>query len=287
MTQTEQPQMTMAERLAAITESLLPAEYFAADRIADAAQHQLAGMTPPPPPAPELDPFVCGEISDTWIDQTIERETRQTLLDKKHHVLGGLARDARTRATSIRDAQKPRILRAYNGELQALMAEVEQVSDQLGAADTAAAAITNDVGHAWKRLTELADDYAQLRRAQRALTPTQTVFDSAAAWGEPHASDLYLKNLDALWPHWRTGQGEDHVIHVNGDQDRCEPWPQDQTEIMLWLVRSDAQPWIPTEQQLEQLQQDRIARDNPMPKVIPGRRDLLNNLNTDMEDSNA
>lgn len=56
-------------------------------------------------------------------------------------------------------------------------------------------------------------------------------------------------------------------------RERYEPWPSDPVQLMLWLVRSPADPWVPTPAQLEKLRTERTARANPMPKVIPSRPD--------------
>jgi hypothetical protein len=89
-------------------------------------------------------------------------------------------------------------------------------------------AVSGVAGPQWKQLRDLADDYAKLHRAQHNLMPAEVVYNAKALFGDEHASDLYLKNLDDLWPNWRNpGQGKDYVIHINGEEHRYEPWPVD------------------------------------------------------------
>lgn len=269
---------TMEQRLEAIEKDALGPEYLTAQRIATEAQMLVATMKPPPPPS-EPHPLASGEITEDWINQTIDIEATQLRLEKRRGVLLTLSNAARGQVQTLRANAHSRILKGYSDELETLLADVEEISDELGDVDTAAKAIANDAGPQWKRLTELADDYAELRNAQHAQTTHDVLFAATPDHSdEPHASDLYLRNLDQIWPLWRNAGRDDRVMTLdpNAQEQRRQPWPADRTETMLWLVRSAAQPWIPTEHQLEQLQQDRIARANPMPKVIPGRPDLSN-----------
>lgn len=263
----------MRQRIDAITDKVLPAEYFTAQRIANQAEQKIATMTAPPQP-PGLDPFQTGELTDDWLDAEVDSDTDRTRWDEKRKRLLALMRDAQGRAGSIRHSCTDQILSAYHAELVVLLAEVRELSHQLGDADTAEKAIAADAGPQWKRLVQLAADYDDLRAAQHNITPTGVTFAAKAAFGEAHASDLYLNNLDDIWPNWRTpGQGKDHIIHINGAEHRHEPWPRDRVQLLLWLVRSQAQPWIPTQRQLQRHTEQRIDRANPNPKVIAHRPD--------------
>jgi hypothetical protein len=265
----------MRSRIDEITQTCLPPEYFVAERVRRQAQQLSATMSPPPAVA-AADPFDAGEVSEDWIEQTIQRESDHALCERRRAVLLTLLNSARARGKSLHQNAVPRILRALDNELQNLLRDAELISDQLGDADTAQKAIASDAGPLWKRLTELSDDYAELRRVQHNLMPPEVVFNAKAAFGEDHASDLYLKNLDTVMgTNWRNpAQTNDRVIHIDGSEHRYEPWPLDLTELLLWLVRSEAQAWIPTENQLQRLREDRIARANPMPTVVQGRPDL-------------
>lgn len=82
-----------------------------------------------------------------------------------------------------------------------------------------------------------ADRYAAIRDAQWRVM---------ALAGKPSA-DAYdefgqLRNLRALWP-----QRKATAETIRGKA----PWPEDSLERMVWLVNSDAQPWLPTAQEAE------------------------------------
>ncbi|OBG72060.1 hypothetical protein A5700_00800 [Mycobacterium sp. E1214] len=259
----------MSERITAITEDSLPPEYFTAQRVADETKRKLNELAAPSDvSAPH--PLDTGEITDEWINDTAELETRRRQWERRRGVLLTLANDARGRAQSLRDAQKSNILAAYNDELNRLLDRAHELSGELRGVDTAHEAIANDRGPQWKALTQLTEDYHELRVAQHALMSHDVVFSAKAKAGEDHASDLYLKNLDDIWPGWRTAQSDDSMQYPNGGRPstRREPWPDEPAALMLWLVRSKAEPWIPSEADLERLRQRRIAKANPIPKLI-------------------
>lgn len=187
------PTLTMRQRLDAIAEAAIPPEYFVAQRIASEAKELLKHLAPPAAELPH--PLDSGEIRDEWIDETAELETRRQQMERRRGVLLTLLRDARMRAQHLRASQTQNVLAALNDELKALLAQVEQISNELGDVETAQDAIAHDAGPQWKRLTELADDYAELRQAQLGLMSSDDIFDTTPADGEDHASDLFLKNL--------------------------------------------------------------------------------------------
>lgn len=273
--------VTMGERLNAITENLLPPDYSIVARAVNAAQRLMSEMKPPPPPA-DAHPFTTGEIAESWINGTVDLEANAQRLEKRRGVLLTLVRDGRNQLQSMRASTHRHVLHAFNAELEALLDEVRKVSDELGDIDTATKAITNDLGAQWKRLAELADEYDELRNRQRQLMDSDVIRAATPEQpGDPHASDLCLSNLDAIWPEWRRGGPDGRTVDLGTHSGlRHEPWPADPVEFLIWLVRSKAQPWVPDEAQLERLRQDRIARANPLPKGSPGRPDKPRTLNT-------
>lgn len=259
----------MQARLETIEAEELGAECFEAERIEIAAR-QLAGQLQPAGSPSAAHPLESGEISEDWINQTIDIEANQIRLDKRRGVLLTLANTAGSKSRQIRSAAQPRILAAYQRELNRLLDDVRAVSNELGDIDTAAKAIAADAGPLWKQLAELADEYGDLRSAQLGRMPSQTKFETSPEFpGEPHASDLYLRNLDRIWPEWRRGGSDNQRVDLSRTTtaSRAEPWPADPSELMLWLVRSNAQPWIPTDADLSKMRQERHARANPTPNI--------------------
>jgi hypothetical protein len=153
---------------------------------------------------------------------------------------------------------------------------VAESAADLDGASTAEQAIAKDRAPAWKRLTELAGDYSTLRVAQRALMSGRTdlvTSSRSSNGGEDTASDLVLQNLDDLWPSWRNPGQTERVINVSGEPHRYEPWPAEPAQLLLWLVTSTAQPWVPTIPQLERLWDRRRNLANPNPRIAKGIRD--------------
>lgn len=267
------------KNLGTLAASILPPAYHDARRVQQDAEQRLVALSPPAAIDPALDPLSIGEVTDAWLAAAVQREEHLARNGHQRVALMRLMTDARSSADQIHTAAVDTLLTAFNGELQSLLREVEQLSDELGAGvNTAARAIANDVGAQWKRLTELADDYAELRRAQLKLVPPDVQHAARApANADPTATDLHLSNLDALWEHWRNPSRLDGQLIQLGaghKQPRREPWPEDGTELLLWLVRSEADAWVPT---LAQLRRHGKERANPAAAAedgfTPGRPD--------------
>lgn len=247
-------------------------------RQADAMSKELHAPQPVPS---HLDPLTVGAITDEWIDATLAHAAAVAATGHRHAILTDLKQRAsgaaRTRLVQGVDA----LLAALHADLKLLLAEAAQSVAHFDGAATADAAIANDAGAHWKRLTELAADYDQLRDAQRQVMRNAPADIAVGArrsdgTGEDHASDLYLANLDEIWPDWRNPNYRRNV-RIDGSVERLEPWPTDSTALLVWLVTSTAVPWVPTTKELDRLNVDRRAKANPMPKVVSGIRASLNN----------
>lgn len=265
----------MEERLRAIEEDLLPPDYHAARRLVVEAEQMIASPPAFSTAADDLNPFAVGEIHEEWVDAEIDRKDAQDRLQRRRAILSELRSSAESRASTAAQSINAQALAGYHDELMKLLDEVEELAGQLGGVDSAEAAIALDRGPAWKRLSQLADDYAILRRAQRARVSTDLIMRAQPAHGggEEHASDLYIRNLDDIWPEWRTGGAANGVSinHVGGPAHRYEPWPTDPVQLLLWLATSQAEAWVPTAAELQRHWADRQKRANPMPAPAPER----------------
>ena len=94
------------------------------------------------------------------------------------------------------------------------------------------------------------DDYMAIRSAQRYLMTLtgQPSTDAHHTFGE-------LRNMPAIWP-----QRDSSVESIRGRA----PWPEG-IERMVWLVSSDADPWMPTAAECDAAQLARIEA-NPIGK---------------------
>ncbi|OBF86948.1 hypothetical protein A5791_19830 [Mycobacterium sp. 852002-51163_SCH5372311] len=275
---------SIQERLTAIEQELLPQEYHTAKKVAEETRRLIT--TPPslPSAAQELDPFTIGEIREEWIDAQIDRKDAEARLERRRGVLIALASQAQGQAAAVSRSIRNEVLAGFHRELERLLDDAAEVVAELGDVSSAQEAIASDRGPAWKRLCELADDYATLRRFQLARIDDDIVTRSKpTAGGEEHASDLYIRNLDDVWREWRTGGARNGVTvtNVRGPAPRYEPWPASQPLLLRWLVTSPAEPWVPTPEQLQQHWADRQQRANPQPTTLSPpteRGDRLKNV---------
>jgi hypothetical protein len=255
--------------------------YAGALAVAEQAQQALDALKPAAEIPAKLDPFRRAGVTDEWIDAKINHSAEAQRIEQRRNILIELKRQALGGAEAIFHSNTNTMLSRLHKELTARLNQASKVADQLDGARSAKEAIANNVGPQWKKLTDLADDYAVLREAQNTIMLC-SAFEylrgaQPTGGGEDHASDLYLSNLDDIWPQWRTpGQGGERVIHIDGSGHRYEPWPTEQTELLLWLVTSDARPWIPTTAQLDELGKHRRQRGNPEPQRINASSSLLN-----------
>lgn len=254
--------------------------YREANELASQAESLIKELRPPQAVPPELDPITAGVITDDWLDAAVAHAAAVAATGHRHAILTDLRqRASRTAQTQLVHGADT-LLTTLNTALKSLLAEASEVATHLDGADTADTAIANDAGQHWKHLTALAHDYDELRAAQREVmrhaSPDITISARRSdGTGETHCSDLYLANLDDLWPDWRSPDYRRNV-RINGDVDRLEPWPEDPTAQLVWLVTSTAAPWIPTAKELDRLNVDRRAKANPVPRVVPGIRASLN-----------
>ncbi len=71
------------------------------------------------------------------------------------------------------------------------------------------------------------------------------------------ASDCILSNLDQVYPEWKHPKPD--IAIQRWDRPDTRPWPTSPVSQLIWLVVSEAQPWVPTWDQLRELGQRRIA----------------------------
>ncbi len=255
----------------------LPGYKAALDR-ADRADEMLRELAPPAPVAADLDPRNTGPTLE-WLDALDEHDTAVERYERHRRRLLGSKQAAMGEAASVLRANANRLLAGLNDHLTELLHEVAEIADELDGAITADQAIGHGVAPAWKALAELVGEYAELRFAQEYclnnLTPNHYwTTCKPVLGGEATASVAHLRNIDALWPGWRNPNANTQ-INIVGSKKRAEPWPSDPTQLLLWLVTSEAEPWIPTTTQIDELFAEKRDRDNPKP-TSPPQRDVLN-----------
>jgi hypothetical protein len=241
--------------------------------VAEAADEWLKTQAPPT----GLDPALAQQTSDESIDAERAHDAYIAEQNERRRIVQTRRQRAASRAQSIFMGGVDLILEILNDDLTALLKRVEKIIPELDGATTPAEAIAADAGAPWKRLTELADDYDGLRQAQTFVM----IRGAASLWhsvtpqfpGEDHANQAFIRNLNDLWPAWRQpGMGRRRIdLSDKATPPRDEPWPADRgPELLIWLVTSDAQAWIPTGKQLRELWAERNA---PAPDDMPEQPD--------------
>ncbi|WP_285031969.1 hypothetical protein [Mycolicibacterium sp. lyk4-40-TYG-92] len=225
----------------------------------------------PSPPTP-----TSGDQLDEWLDAAITANDQKALADRRHAALTSLAGELTHTLDGILFVVGDRMLANLHDQLTTVMTAVATIAEKLDGADNANAAITQQVERHWRALPELRARYDSIRAAQGAISSSVDP-DMHRNAISPHtpdelASDLMLANVDELVPGWRIA---DTRWVASGYPERRTPWPTEPIEQLVWLATSDAQPWVPTTEQLEQLAEKRRNRPpmNVKPIVVHGRID--------------
>jgi hypothetical protein len=206
-----------------------------------------------------------------WLDATVEAEAAERARATRHSALTALM-NACNRRIEAAVIYPDRMLSTLHAELAALMTDVGAVAQRLNGASTPREVIASGTGDVWRELDPLRSEYDKLRQAQEWAMLGRDELQNARSKhvDDPHASDAWIANLDTVFPGWRD---PDRTFRLTGDAPRRQPWPADETEMLVWLHESDARPWIPRLDQLAELNAARRRRLNPPPKhnrVDPG-----------------
>lgn len=243
--------------------------YSEAITVADTCLHRLQNLSIDPDmtdAATEIEQILAtGTVPDDF--GTHLARQRAYLEDHNHQrsVLDDLAKQAAERASIIVSSQAPTILSALNDNLGTVLDVVRSLAKDLDGALTAdqAVAAGKKASDAWRLLPSSKSDYDQIRTAQNIVMietyPGENLRARSNNNGDPLARDTYLANLDEIWPTWSVaGMREE----ISGDRLQPAPWPVDELGQIVWLATSNAEPWVPTKQQLLDLWEERIERNH-------------------------
>jgi hypothetical protein len=226
-----------------------------------------------PPELPTVDPELAEHITEEWLTAERARENALTDYEARRRIVQSRRELAANQAQSIFNTGADLILGVLQDELTKLLNRAAGVLPELGGATTPAEAIATDAGAAWKQFGALSDEYSELRSAQtfvmlrasvglwRSCTPSLP--------SEDHCNLAFIRNIDELWPNWRQyGLDRRRVdLSDNATPARDQPWPADSgPELLVWLLTSDAEAWIPTTKQLRELFNERNAAPEDVPE---------------------
>lgn len=223
--------------------------------IAEQAIRRRDEHTPQPSGAPAeiQNVLTAGEIPEDYVKRMAEHE--KAVADQKaaYVAFDNLRDQALARCKRIITASVDRLLTHLNGQLTNLIDEAQapattlrdtQTADEAIRAGAEAIAAFGQLDDIWRRYREIRD--AQLHVLQHYVSHHIVERGRNAHCRDELANDHFIANLDEVFPGWR-----------NGSHDRG-PWPEPGPLQLKWLIcNSDAQLWVPTERQIEQLWTDR------------------------------
>lgn len=237
-----------------------------------AVQMKMAGLAASPvPPAPS-----SADELDDWLQASITAADSRASTERHRLALKSLAGELTNGLDGFVFVHGNRMLTSLHTELRTVMDDVADVADKLKGAHTATEAIAVKAENHWRALSVLREWYDEIRAAQDLITfnvdPAAGQHATSEHLPDPLASDLAMSNVDDLIPGWRQ---RDTRYAMGGDLPRRTPWPTDPVEQLVWLSTSTARPWVPTTDQLEQLNDERLDRPamKVQPIVIHGRPD--------------
>jgi hypothetical protein len=211
---------------------------------------------------------------DDWVNAVSRARVAEQDGEYRYNALTSVINTCNSRISAVVDVDTDQVLGALSDQMTDLMADVDTAVAALNGARTASEVIAADVGDAWNELRSLRASYDLLRDAQ--IFVMQDAMASHASYylyGDAHASRLYIRNIDEVFPGWQTPDTSSVSLVAPPPDPR--PWPTDDPVAQLvWLSSSNAEVWLPTLHDLAVLQQELHRKHNPEPaQVQPGRRD--------------
>lgn len=240
-------------------------DYVRARSVAEQADARLAALLSAVGPGTVDDAiaevFETGVVPEDFGADTARRRVEHDALAEREQIVRSLTTAARNQEEGAVEAGLDTVLADLHQQLEDVLAEARKVAVNLDGARDAQAAISAGPAavKAWGHITALLPRYAQVREAQ--ATAMHKFADGLARRARPDygstpvGSDAYLANVDSVWPGWRDRPVEDGM---GGGRQTAGNWPDDAVELLVWLVLSDAQPWVPTRRQLDQLWEARL-----------------------------
>ncbi|MDM2643330.1 hypothetical protein PP633_01695 [Mycobacteroides abscessus] len=220
------------------------------------------------PPAVPTPPHTADDDVEGWLTQVNEHGATHRAWQEQSDALRAQVQHANALLADIPAAHSETLLIHLGRELAALMTQTATVTKQLKGARTANEAVAKGVADSWQQLGPLRQSYDMLREAQsqliaRIADPTILGNGTSQYLVDELASDLMIANLDEVLPGWRAPQTG--VIRMQGPGPDRRPWPANPIEQLVWLVVSDARPWILTMTELGKLWAARKALIDPTP----------------------
>lgn len=228
------------------------------------AQRQLPGV--PAVAAPGVD-------IDAWLDAVTQAEQAARTREVQFNAITSEINQCNGVVEGITTDYTDEILAHLHDALMEVMDQVAAIVDRLGGAVSARAVIaTGASAAAWRSLQPLRVAHDAVRQGQEwAMSGEAASFDARSRRypDDPVASDLWVANLDSVFPGWHDDDGSINYLGATPPPE-ARPWPvDDPVEQLAWLAASPAEPWVPTLPQLAALRRQRQARANQPPADDP------------------
>lgn len=149
------------------------------------------------------------------------------------------------------------IVASLQADLDDLMTQVTEAVTKLGGATTPTQVIAAGTGEAWNELAGLRERFDTLRAGyEAAMSGAEELGWARSRYliSDPWASDAMFENISEVFPSWREPDKAYRQVGMDPSATvRPQPWPEDKTAALAWIVNSGALPWAPTPEQLNQL----------------------------------
>lgn len=139
------------------------------------------------------------------------------------------------------------------GQLDDVLPAAASALGDLAGAATADAAIAAGVPAAWTAWTKAVRTYTDVRDAQR-LVARKLVGIEPGSSSVRYEDVALIRDMAAVFPHWPAWRRYGWTENEHGErQTLTPPWPgdDDPATYLEWLVKSDADPWVPTTAQYQ------------------------------------
>lgn len=242
-------------------------EYRSAIELRDQALAQREALPAVNPPA---EPTNGAEL-DSWLHALVDTRTAEQNRELQYTALMTLINSCNRRIESVITMSPDTVLRKLSDALTELLGEITATIPNLRGATTPSAVIATGVGDVWQELHSLRQCYDQLRDAQRFVMADELAHHSSDyLYDDPHASRLYIRDIDDVFPGWR--RPDNTIIQISTVTEDPRPWPtNDKVEQLIWLA-THCQLWIPTRSDLSELQRELHQKNNPEPVEEPKPR---------------
>lgn len=205
-------------------------------------------------------PATADAITPKWIEGEITRRRATSDTQLRIALLDELEVNALQESHELIEAHAVELVAALGKQLAALVERLTAavaVLDDEGGVATAAEAITAGTAAtaAWQQIADATTDYADIRRTQHILysgCSTISYDELRSGDGNPNITDPearlhHHKHLDRIAPDWRGVIDTNKAVHP-----AKMPWPDDNTERLVWCIRHDTGIWCPTPAEIRQ-----------------------------------